>query len=110
MEAGAAGQDRPRLRARRASLPVRDRRCHRLFRAAQRRAVMRALILFAALLTLSPARADMPLTADFGKAAFNDSDLIPAWPESDRKREWPDGPIKDFLRDLQRPDNDRYPE
>ena len=71
---------------------------------------MRALILFAALLVLSPARAGMPFNAEFGEAAFSDSDLIPAWPESDRKREWPDGPIKNFLRDLQRPDNDRHPE
>ena len=39
-----------------------------------------------------------------------DPDLVPAWPESERKPEWPDGPVKDFLRGLQRPDNDRHPE
>ena len=40
-----------------------------------------------------------------------DPDLIPAWPESERnKPEWPDGSVKDFLRGLQRPDNDRHPE
>src|SRR5262245_27696186 len=70
---------------------------------------MRALILLAALLTLSPARADMPFNANFSKVDFSDSDLVPAWPESDRKREWPDGPIKDFLRDLQRPDTIAIP-
>jgi hypothetical protein len=36
--------------------------------------------------------------------------MIPAWPESDQKREWPDGPIKDYLHHLQRPDNDKHPE
>ena len=35
--------------------------------------------------------------------------MIPAWPDSERKPEWPDGPLKDFLHSLQRPDNDRHP-
>jgi len=38
----------------------------------------------------------------------------PAWPESKPpKREWPDGPLKDYLHylhHLQRPDNDKHPE
>jgi hypothetical protein len=36
--------------------------------------------------------------------------MIPAWPKSDQKREWPDDPIKDYLHNLPRPDNDRHPE
>jgi hypothetical protein len=38
------------------------------------------------------------------------------WPNSDPsnrppiKREWPDGPNKEFLKDLQRPDNHKHPE
>jgi hypothetical protein len=53
-----------------------------------------------ALLTLSPAglASDVP-------------DLVPAWPETKPpKREWRDGPIKDYLHHLQRPDNGKHPE
>jgi hypothetical protein len=54
-----------------------------------------------ALLTLSPAA----LATDVNP------DLIPAWPETKPpKREWPDGPIKDYLHHLQRPDNATHPE
>ena len=59
--------------------------------------MMRSVILAAALLALSPARADMPFNAEFGDP-------------SDQKREWPDGPVKDFLKGLERPDNDKHPE
>ena len=52
----------------------------------------------AALLALSPARADMPFNVDFGN-----SELI-LTPQNKKKREWPDGPVKDFLKDLRRPD------
>jgi hypothetical protein len=51
----------------------------------------RSIFALAALLALSPARADMPFNAEFGDP-------------SDQKREWPDGPVKDFLKNLQRPD------
>ena len=38
-------------------------------------------------------------------------DMIPAWPETKPpKREWPDGPIKNYLHHLQRPDNDNHSE
>jgi hypothetical protein len=61
--------------------------------------MMRAAALAAAaLLALSPARADMPFNVDFGN-----SELIPT-PQNKEKREWPDGPVKDFLKDLRRPD------
>jgi hypothetical protein len=30
--------------------------------------------------------------------------------DRDASREWPDGPIKDYLHNLSRPDNDRHPE
>ena len=58
---------------------------------------------FAALFVLSAVRFDLTQT-------WADSDLVPAWPESERKPVWPDGPVKDFLRGLQRPDNDLHPE
>jgi|EndMetStandDraft_8_1072994.scaffolds.fasta_scaffold598687_2 hypothetical protein len=68
--------------------------------------MMRAPVLAAAvLLALSPARADMPFNAD-----FDYGELILTWPQNKEKREWPDGPVKDFLRDLERPDNDKHPE
>ena len=61
--------------------------------------MMRAPVLAAAaLLALSPARADMPFNVDFGY------ELIPTWPQNKERREWPDGPVKDFLKDLRRPD------
>ena len=68
---------------------------------------MRAPILpgIVLLLALSPARTDMPFNVD-----FDYGDRIPAWPQSKEKREWPDGPVKDFLKGLQRPDNDKHPE
>jgi hypothetical protein len=53
----------------------------------------------AALLALSPARADMPFNVD-----FDYGELIPTWPQNKERREWPDGPVKDFLKDLRRPD------
>jgi hypothetical protein len=68
--------------------------------------MMRAAALAAAaLLALSPARADMPFNVD-----FDYGELIPTWPQNKEKREWPDGPVKDFLKNLQRPDNHKHPE
>jgi hypothetical protein len=56
----------------------------------------------------------LAVTATLSPAALaNDliPDLIPAWPETKPpKREWPDGPLKDYLHNLQRPDNDKHPE
>src|SRR5262245_57838914 len=60
------------------------------------------LLASAALFVLSPIGFDL-------MQARAETDLIPAWPDSERKRVWPDGPVRDFLRDLQRPDNDRHP-
>jgi hypothetical protein len=55
----------------------------------------------AALLALSPGA----LATDVNP------DMIPAWPETKPpKREWPDGPIKNYLHNLQRPDNDNHSE
>ena len=51
------------------------------------------------LLALSPAHAGMPFNVD-----FDDGELIPTWPQNKEKREWPDGPVRDFLKNLQRPD------
>jgi hypothetical protein len=66
---------------------------------------MRTLVLAACvpMFVLSPLSFDLMQT-------WAEADLIPAWPDSGRKPEWPDGSVKDFLRDLQRPDNDQYPE
>jgi hypothetical protein len=50
-----------------------------------------------------------PVNFDF-MDAWADTELIPAWPNCERKRVWPDGPVRDFLHDLQRPDNDRHPD
>src|SRR5262245_10451283 len=97
MGAGATGQDLPRLCARRSSVLVHACRHDPVLCTAEGRLMMRSVILAAALLALSPARADMPFNAEFGDP-------------SDQKREWPDSPVKDFLKGLERPDNDKYPE
>ena len=46
-----------------------------------------------ALLALSAARAGMPFNVD-----FDYGELIPTWPQNKERREWPNGPVKDFLR------------
>jgi hypothetical protein len=70
------------------------------------RLMMRAPAVAAvALLALSPARAGMPFNDD-----FDYGEQIPTWPQNKEKREWPDGPVKNFLKNLQRPDNDKHPE
>jgi hypothetical protein len=64
---------------------------------------MKAVIagIIAVLLTLLPA----------ALATDANLDLIPAWPETKPpKREWPPGPLQDYLHNLQRPDNGNYPE
>src|SRR5262249_30177717 len=48
---------------------------------------------------LSSARADMPFNVD-----FDYGELIPPWPQNKERHEWPDSPVKDFLKDLRGPD------
>jgi hypothetical protein len=54
----------------------------------------------------------LAVTATLSPAALaNDliPDLIPAWPETKPpKREWPDGPLKDYLHNHKHPERDKY--
>jgi hypothetical protein len=60
------------------------------------------LLTLAALIALAPASAD-PIAGELPKGWPHD-------PYTTKPKEWPDGPNKEFLKNLQRPDNEKHPE